>query len=206
MPLPDHRRMTRDGRVSVPGQFIKDSMETDDNKLFDRIRTDDLPAFETLFRKYYTLLCSTAFRYMHDHDSSEEIVQELFYKLWLNRKEISISTSVRSYLLKAVYFNSVNQIRGRMKEMPVDEYGLRQEPAPGDAGAELQMKELNAVIEASLEELPEKGRLIFTMSRFEGLRYREIAERLSLSVKTVEAYMGRALKIFRKNIGEYMGN
>jgi len=56
-----------------------------------------------------------------------------------------------------------------------------------------------------MEELPEKGRQIFTLSRFEGLKYREIAERMSVSVKTVEAYMGQALKIFRKNMGEYLG-
>ena len=201
-----HRRKTRGGRVSVPGRFIAGSMNLDDNILFDGIRSGDLEAFETLFRKYYSLLCSAAYRYLHDHDSSEEIVQELFYRLWLNRDKICVSTSVRSYLLKAVYFNSVNLIRGRKKEMPVDESILRPGLATGDAGEALQMEELSAVIEASLEELPEKGRLIFTMNRFEGLRYREIAEKLSVSVKTVEAYMGRALKVFRKNIGEYMGN
>ena len=177
----------------------------EDIGLFNRMKEGDLQSFEILFRKYYSFLCSLAHTYVHDHDSAEEVVQDLFYRIWEKRGRINISSGVKPYLVRAVYFNSVNFRSNRRRDVVLDDRSLDTGPEGSDAEDAVKLEELNHLIETSLEELPEKGRQIFSLSRFEGLKYREIAERLSVSVKTVEAYMGQALKIFRKNMEEYMG-
>jgi RNA polymerase sigma-70 factor (ECF subfamily) len=143
---------------------------------------------------------------MNDHDSAEEVVQDLFYRIWEKREELSITSAVRPYLVKAVYYNSINLKTNRQKSISLDERYFESDEGSSNAEDLIKLEELQQVVESCLDELPDKGRKIFTMSRFEGLKYREIAEQLSVSVKTVEAYMGQALKIFRKNMGEYMGN
>ena len=121
------------------------------------------------------------------------------------KEELSITSAVKSYLFKAVYYNSINLKANRRKDISLNEQMFDSKGGNSDAEDLIKLEELNLLIESCMEELPEKGRQIFTLSRFEGLKYREIAERMSVSVKTVEAYMGQALKIFRKNMGEYLG-
>ncbi len=179
-------------------------MSKEDIVLFNRIKVGDLGAYETLFRRYYSYLCSVAYNYLNDHDTAEEIVQELFYRIWEKRVELNITSAVKPYLVKAVYYNSVNLMAHRRKDISLDEQYYESERGNSNTEDLIELEELNLLIESCMKELPEKGRQIFSLSRFEGLKYREIAERLSVSVKTVEAYMGQALKVFRKNMGEYL--
>jgi RNA polymerase sigma-70 factor (ECF subfamily) len=165
----------------------------------------DLRSFEVLFRQYYQMLCAYAFRFVNDTDTAEEIVQDLFYKLWEKRSELQINTSVKSYLFSAVHNRSLKHIEHRNVELKYRNYYLTHESEidnePQDAH---NVVELQGIIDATLKSLPERCSRIFRLNRFEGLKYHEIAQKLSISVKTVEANMGKALKILRKNLKNYV--
>ncbi len=174
-----------------------------DAEIIRRIRQGDVGQFESLFRSSYVSLVRYAKTLVRDHDTAEEIVQELFFRLWRDREKIEIESSLNGYLYRAVhnrclhYFEHARVVDKYMHEMaPSHEESTE---SPDDM---LQYRELQARIARIIERLPEKCGKIFCMSRFEGLKYSEIAEKLSVSVKTVEANMGRALKEFRKILAE----
>ncbi len=173
-------------------------------KLQHRARNDDVSAFEMLFRKYYSGLVNYACSFTKDFDAAEEIVQEFFYNYWKNRKEINIRLSVKSYLYRSVRNNALKYlesqaVRRRYAERVIDEKkGSSVFENPG-----MEYSELNDLIEDTLNELPERCSQIFRMSRYDGLKYEEIASELSVSVKTVEANMGKALKLLRERLEKY---
>jgi len=169
-----------------------------------RTRNNDISAFEELFRKYYPGLVNYAYGFIKDMDASEEIVQDFFYNYWKNRKEINIKFSIKSYLYRSIRNNSLKYlealaVRRRYADRVIDAAKVHS----GYENMDLEVKELNELIEHTLKELPERCVQIFRMSRFEGLKYEEIAEELSVSVKTVEANMGKALKLLRERLGKY---
>jgi RNA polymerase sigma-70 factor (ECF subfamily) len=165
----------------------------------------DLRSFETLFRQYYQMLCGYAFKFVYDADTAEEIVQDLFYKLWEKRSELHINTSVKSYLFSAVHNRCLKYIEHRNVENKYRNYYLlHQSEIDNESGDANSVGELQEIINHTLESLPDRCRRIFSLSRFEGLRYHEIAQKLSISVKTVEANMGKALKLLRKNLKHYV--
>lgn len=176
-----------------------------DKKLAKRIKQGDLGTFERLFRNYYAPLCGFANKYLEDMDTAEEIVQDVYYVLWEKRDEVDIDTSLKSYIYKSVYNKCLMHIRHEKvkqkhaKEMEYDMYSNNYETK------ELyNQRELQEIISKTMQKLPERCRNVFRMNRFEGLKYKEIAEILSLSIKTIEADMGKALKVFREALKEYV--
>jgi len=162
-------------------------------------------AFEQLFKKYYNELCGYAYQYFRDRDTVEDIVQDLFYKLWQKRERLEIRSSFRAYLYRAVYNNTLQVLKEKNSLQTIDDQQGNYEVILSDEIFEtVESKEIHQIIEKTLEKMPERVRKIFELSRFEGLKYREIAEHLSISIKTVEANMGKALKIFRKSLKEYV--
>lgn len=176
-----------------------------EKQVIRRIKNGDEQAFEWLFREYYEKLCQWAYHYLRDLDSSEEIVQDLYYNLWRNRSSLEFHVSVKSYLYKAISNNCKMLIRNKGRHSAIEADLAAQNKGSVTEPEELmEVKEIREVVNRTLNELPDKPAQIFRMSRYEGLKYREIAERLSISIKTVEANMGKALKIFRKNLQEYI--
>jgi RNA polymerase sigma-70 factor, ECF subfamily len=176
---------------------------TGDNEIIQRIKQGDIKEFESLFRSSYASLVKYAKTILKDHDTSEEIVQDLFFKIWQDKEKLRIESSLNGYLFRAVHNRCLHYIE-HLKVVERHEQEMSYEQ---DAGAEspaeiLQYKELQDKIARTIERLPEKCGKIFCMNRFEGLKYSEIAEKLSVSIKTVEANMGRALKEFRKALAE----
>lgn len=169
-----------------------------------KIIKGDLNAFEKLFKHYYEDLCLFANKYLKDMDLSEQVVQDVFYSFWKNRESIAIHTSIKSYLYTATKNLALKEIRSRKYEEQYVSYAKTDlESNVNTPVDELNAKELDRLIELTLNMLSEKTREIFTLSRYHGLKYNEIAEKLSISVKTVEARMGKALKTFRKNLTDY---
>jgi len=169
-----------------------------------RIKQDDLVEFEKLFKSFYSPLCHYAFKFLKDMDLAEEIVQEFFYNYWKNRQTMDIQISIKSYMFRSIRNNSLKYLEHvRVVKKYEQNFKNTNITEPGLETNELEVKELNEIIESTLNELPERCRLIFRLSRFEGLKYSEIAEKLSISVKTVEANMGKALQLFRKNLKQY---
>lgn len=174
--------------------------ETD---IIGRIRQGDVKQFESLFRSSYVALVRYAKTLLKDQDTAEEIVQDLFYRIWKDREKIQIESSLNGYLFRAVHNSCLHFIEHkRIVVKHAEEMSFRQPESPESPSDILNYKELQAKIASILEKLPERCGKIFYMNRFEGLKYNEIAEKLSVSVKTVEANMGRALKEFRKELTE----
>jgi RNA polymerase sigma-70 factor (ECF subfamily) len=176
---------------------------TRDSDISERIRKGDAGQFESLFRSSYPPLVRYALTLVKDQDAAEEIVQDFFVKLWQEKEKIKIENSLNGYLFKSVYNRCLHYIDHKKVVLRHAEEMLNSPEESSESPADiLHYRELLAKIAGILERLPERCGKIFYMSRFDGLRYSEIAERLSVSVKTVEADMGRALKEFRKELSE----
>lgn len=175
-----------------------------DSEIIRRIRNGDAGQFESLFRSSYVPLVRYAKTLIKDQDSAEEIVQDLFYRLWATREKLVIEKTLNGYLYRAVHNLCLHTMNHRkVVENHAREMASRIHETPENPVDIINYRELQAKIAMTLERLPEKCGKIFCMSRFEGLKYTEIAERLSLSVKTVEANMGKALREFRKTLEEH---
>lgn len=174
-----------------------------DSEIIWRIKKGDIEQFESLFRSSYVSLVRYAKTLIRDHDTAEEIVQDLFFRLWRDRENIQIESSLNGYLYRSVHNRCLHHI-GHARV--VEKYASEMAARPGETAEIptdiLEYKDLQAKIADILERLPERCGKIFCMNRFEGLKYSEIAEKLSVSIKTVEANMGRALKEFRKALAE----
>ena len=175
-----------------------------DSEIIRRIKKGDVQQFESLFRSSYVSLVKYAKSLIKDHDTAEEIVQDLFFRLWKDKEKLNIESSLNGYLDRAVHNRCLHHIqhlkvKERYAEAMSAEMPYNSLDNPTDI---LNYNELQAKIIRILDRLPERSGKIFCMSRFEGLKYTEIAKKLSVSVKTVEANMGRALKEFRKVLTE----
>ncbi len=180
-------------------------MKKTDRKIFYEIKKGNLVTFEKLFRKYYTGLCNYAGKYLKDINKAEEVVQELFFKLWEKRDILDINVSLKSYLYRAVYNGCLQYLNHRAIEIKYENYYRKQDEVfDTDASEYINMQEINEIINETLNSLPERCRNIFLLNRYDGLKYREIAKKLDLSIKTVEANIGKALKLFRKNLKNYV--
>lgn len=165
----------------------------------------DAEVFEQVFKENFKRLVAYAFTFLREESQAEEIVQQVFYKLWLKKDSIRIRQSLRAYLYQSVYNESMNYLKHQKVKNAHREY-MSKTHTEADHGAPQQIaaKELQARISAALERLPRQCRTVFQLSRFEELKYREIAETLNLSVKTVENHMGKALKVLRHELAEYL--
>lgn len=169
----------------------------------ERIKKGDISAFENVFREFYAPLTHYANGILQDMEAAEEVVQDFFYVYWNNRHEIEIQTSLKSYLYQSVRNKALKIIR---HESVKQKYAARFMEEGSNAREErnpYELKELQALVNEVLAQLPERCSQIFCMNRFDGLKYREIAEQLSVSVKTVEANMSKALWEFRKALAHY---
>jgi RNA polymerase sigma-70 factor, ECF subfamily len=170
-----------------------------------KIQGGDISEYERVFKKYYQPLCRQAYRYLSDMDLAEDIVQEFFYNFWKNRESFSLKLSFEAYLFQSIKNNSLHylehlQVRKQYADRVANEaIGV----LPSEELTELSVLELNKIIEATLKQLPERCSRVFRLNRFEGKKYREIAAMLSISIKTVEADMGKALQRFRETLKEY---
>ena len=176
---------------------------TSPEQLFSSVTSsDDYQSFEIIFNKYYNFLCNYALKFVSSPDVAEEVVSDVFFKVWKNRKKIVIKTSFESYLFRAVKNQSLDFLKSKANQnlsledvLPV--YEKSSGLTPEDI---LSYKELENKLEESIESLPPKCQRIFKSSRFEGLKYAEIAIKYGISVKTVETQMGRALSHLRKAV------
>jgi RNA polymerase sigma-70 factor, ECF subfamily len=174
-----------------------------DSEIIRRIRQGDTGQFESLFRSSYVSLVRYAKTLIKDHDTAEEIVQDLFFRLWKDKEKLQIESSLNGYLYRSVHNRCLHYIdHARVVEKYAQEMAVETQESSDNPTDIINYRELQDKVAGILERLPEKCGKIFCMSRFEGLKYSEIAEKLSVSIKTVEANMGRALKEFRKALAE----
>jgi RNA polymerase sigma-70 factor (ECF subfamily) len=160
--------------------------------------------FEILFNTHYNNLCAYANNFLKDVDAAEEVVQEILFKLWTNRDSIEITSSIQSYLFRSVRNASLNLIKHitvREDYKVQHEYEMQNTISSED---EMIVSELEQKIRSAIDQLPMERKKIFIMSRYDGLKYAEIAEKLNLSVSTVENQMVKALKFLREELIDYL--
>ncbi|MDR1723313.1 MAG: RNA polymerase sigma-70 factor [Tannerella sp.] len=177
----------------------------DDILIFNKIKLGDVKTFETVFRSYYASLCLYSSSITGRTDVAEDMVQDVFYNIWKNRESLQIKLSMKNYLYGAVRNHSIRYIeqlalQKRHIEETLHETGSGTEPSPQEL---LEYDELEGLINRILNKLPERCRLIFKMHRFGGKKYKEIADELSVSIKTVEADMTKAYCILQKDVEKF---
>lgn len=171
----------------------------------DDVSVTDETAFEHLFKRFFRELHVYSYSILRDWDLAEEVVQTLFLKVWENGSWKRVETSVKAFLYRAVYHESLNvlrqhQVRQRYQHRTM--YVMRNEAEHPVTPVELN--ELEERIRQSLNRLPEKCRTIFQLSRFGELKYHEIASQLGISVKTVETQMGKAIRVLKHDLKDYL--
>jgi RNA polymerase sigma-70 factor (family 1) len=176
-----------------------------DEQLIIRVGDDDKQALEQLFRKYYKPLVRFAKEIVKSKDQAEDMVQEVFVKIWDRRQSIHINSQVKSYLYVAVKNHCFNQLKLNERKQWLED-GMEDDIriATTEAHNKLDTIQLEQQIQSAIAALPPKCGLIFKMSRFEEKTYKEIAEALELSVKTVENQMGKALTLMRASLSHYL--
>lgn len=160
--------------------------------------------FEKLFNDHYSNLCAYANNFLKDVDASEEVVQEVLFKLWTNKDSIIITSSIQSYLFRAVRNASLNVLKHiniREDYKAQNEYERDDELSSED---EMIVSELDQKIREAIDQLPIERKKVFIMSRYDGLKYKEIADKLNISVSTVENQMVKALKFLRDELKDYL--
>lgn len=173
--------------------------------LLGKLKNDDQSAFTVIFTKYYSDLVRFSFGFTRNSDSSEEIVQEVFLKLWENRSSLDIHTSLKSFLLKNVQNRSIDSLRhtGIMNKYAavVLEHPILSQNYTEDY---VLFSELETSFNHAMETIPAQYAEVFRMSRIETLPYTEIADKLGVSVRTVEVRISRALCLLRAELKDYL--
>ncbi|CAA0148563.1 RNA polymerase ECF-type sigma factor [Tenacibaculum maritimum] len=172
--------------------------------MFDKQKTIGFVKFEILFKKSYKELSSVAYHYLKDEEESKDVVQEVFIKVWEKRKDLIEDPQAIFYLVTAVKNNCISKLRKKMQHLSVDDVMVRNTLKEDVSKESYSEEELDVYqfVNKALEELPPKCLIVFKLSRFDLLTYAQIAERLGISIKTVENQMGKAIKIMRSYIKE----
>jgi RNA polymerase sigma-70 factor, ECF subfamily len=176
----------------------------DERELLAGIRQGDEDAFDAIFRAHYAPLVGVAERMLRSRAVAEEIVQDVMLELWRRRESLPIEDSLRAYLFRATRNRALNHVRHGRVEREGQPHVVGATADPPTAPSTLVEEEIDTALRAALGDLPDRCREVFELSRVHGLRYAEIAATLGISVKTVEAQMGKALRILRERLAAWL--
>lgn len=171
-------------------------------ELLNKNNIQDIKWFEDLFRTHFVPLCQFAMKFTGNNlDDAKEIVHEVFINVWEKMNAFPTDMNYKSYLYTSVNNRGLNFIRDRKKLVQLDQVS---EEKYSSSLAEMEEKELERSIELAIHSLPDKCREVFELSRYDGLTYKSIAEKLAISVKTVEAQISKALRLMRDHLAEFL--
>jgi RNA polymerase sigma-70 factor (ECF subfamily) len=180
-------------------------LEQPEIQLVSNIREGNKQAFEEVFRQYYQHLCSYAYQIIHDHADSEEIVQDLFVKLWQKRDQLNVETSLKSYLFRSVHNSCLNHIKhNNIRDAYMQQFRHENPENEQYASGNDDTADLHKAIGKAIDALPPERKKVFLMIRYEERKYKEVAEILGISVKTVENQMTKAIQFLKKALNEYL--
>lgn len=181
--------------------------------MFDQtneILIDGKNGFKNIFQQFFQPLCHLSSHYLEDHDEAKEVVQDAFVKLWEVRRNLDEDSNIRNFLFTLVKNNCLNLLKRKQlllkhhEKLKWMEMHYQYESLSRMGDDYLEFNELKDKIDLAIKNLPEHCRVVFEMSRFEELKNREIAEKLGVTQKTVEAHLTKALKILRNDLKEYL--
>src|SRR5215470_848138 len=180
-------------------------MEFQDDQIALLLSKKDEATFEQVFKTHYKNLHAYAFTMLKDEDEAEETVQQVFFKLWERSEHLSFSGPIAAYLYRAVHNECLNFLKHQKVKAGHQlhvAYSMKNKTEHGQG--KMMRKELENKFRDALNELPEQCRTVFQLSRFEDMKYKDIAEKLDISVKTVENHMGKALKLLRTKLVDFL--
>jgi RNA polymerase sigma-70 factor (ECF subfamily) len=191
--------------VFITPEFQSLRMEWNEDRMIASLAERDERIFEQVFKTHFKNLHAYACTILKDEMLSEELVQNIFFKLWERPGKMNITGSIAAYLYRAVHNESLNHLKHMKVRSKYQVHAVHQMKNETDSASKnIIFKELETKFHHALQELPEQCRTIFQLSRFEELKYREIADRLEISPKTVENQMGKALKLLRMKLIDFL--
>ena len=178
--------------------------DQDPKEILQLLQSDDAATVKKLFYQYYPFLCQNAYRIVKDKAIAEDLAQDTFFKFWNKRKELKIEISIKAYLGRMAINEALYYLR-KNKKFQKEEVAVLDYVASSDNVEEqILHQELTEKIADAIALLPPRCQEIFKLSRFEQLTYKEIAARLEISIKTVENQMGKALKVLKASLKQYL--
>jgi len=174
-----------------------------DQELITNLQKGNEQAMDILFHRHYSFICKSVYRILKDTNLAEDIAQEVFFGLWKKRESLNITTSVQAYLKRAAINKSLNFIRDQKVKLDDEEKMPVLSNRESTTQQQLEAEDLQKLINTTIDSLPEKCRLVFTLSRFEEMSYKEIAKELDISIKTVENQISKALKVLRAALSQH---
>jgi len=175
-----------------------------DAELLARLRAGDATAFDAVFRDWYAPLVRFAEGMLHDRGTAEEVVQDVMLELWRRRDGLDPTGTPQAYLFRSTRNRALNQLRHRRVQLRSEPQLAADAPPHARADQHVGTEELEHAIRRAVEDLPPRCREVFELSRVHGLKYAEIAQTLGVSVKAVEAQMGRALRTMRERLAAWL--
>lgn len=169
----------------------------------EALRLGDETALRPIFERYYAPLLTDVYRLIPDEDTCQDLVQDVFVELWRKRAELEIRGPLRPYLRRAAVNRAINFIKTRRRyilDTPDELARTAADTSAQDIRHKEEQDSLETALHAAVDNLPEKCRLVFSLSRFEQLSHRQIAEQLGISVKTIENQITKALKLLRETL------
>lgn len=182
----------------------KKKIVDEDKSIVLKILNNDSKAFETLFRKYCQKLIDFSYLYLKDKSMAENVVQDIFLKIWKNKTNLNPTYSIKSYLYTSVKNESLKIIRHLQIVQAHEQNQSNNDLFEKSPEEILTEKEQINIVRQAIYSLSEKSRIVFSMSKYEKLTYREIAEILNISIKTVETHMGRAFKHLKNKLSNIL--
>lgn len=178
-------------------------MSHPDIHILDTLKDQPEIALKVLYDQYYSYICSVVYKMVGDSILAEDIAQEVFVEVWKRRETLDVNLSLRGYLRRIAVNKTLNHIRSQRMDFEEEDAVLHVPSNENSTQKVLEAADLQKVINDSIDQLPDKCRVVFGLSRFEELSYKEISKELGISVKTVENQISKALKLVRKAVLEY---
>lgn len=169
-----------------------------------RIRTNDKAALKELFEEHYRTVCAAIHRLVGERGVTEDLAQQVFIRFWEKREQIEINSSASAYLHRMAVNEALAWLRSKKNRQPEEITTATAFPPSADGEEVFLNNELNDQIHLAVNTLPPRCRTVFQLSRFEEMSYQEIADRMEISVKTVEHQMGKALRVLRERLKSYL--
>jgi len=193
-------------------QLVYIDPQLEDKDLIRRIKQNDREAFEIIFREYFHVLYEYANFYVNNSPLAEDIVQDIFLKVWDSRDQLTIHSSLKSYLFRSVHNNCIQHLRHKTVEknhniynrVKLEEAMLMNRLFFENGLTKLFKNDIESLVKKAIKDLPEKTREVYMLSRYKYFKNRDIAKKFNITEKSVEYHITRALECLRKYLKDYL--